>query len=391
MITETFTRQGSQHNLVQTPLGKWTKTPQQFWGTTEDKQFLYHHTKKETKRFKKVANKRSSRRQKYQCEFLSEVDLPSKIRVVDVGNNTWNPLQTITNIGPILEIDSDDDDADGLDITIQNDPWLWEDIVWVLPKETLRNTNGTIWFISDGSYRDGVGTSAIVFASIAIAKTLIDSGDIGNTIIFGLDGLQALNSVVSKYTTIDQSDRDMVMFIRTLHRQIPLSVRWMWIRGHQDSVMSYHELEWEARINIAADKLANQRSRQLAKSNFTPQVYKFSTDKISLSWRNIKTSDFRLPDLYDMVTQNETEQYWQNIKGWDEQVMGTIAWDTFGAAFCKAKGNIKRRIVRLASDHAPTGDNMVRWKKREHSNCPACDALKENMQHILICPKMKHT
>ena len=288
-------------------------------------------------------------------------------------------------------------------------------------QETLIDTEDDIWFISDGSYRDGIGTSATVFgfndhtvgycvsitpgektkqspfrselagmaAGIAIATVLFQHTQREKEILFGLDGLQAMRSVSRETSDIDQSDYDMIRFIRHHNNLLTTPIQWKWIKGHQDSLMSYYELDWEARVNIAADKLANHKSKQLSLTNYTPQIIDFSTDQIILKWKNFKVSKLRMNFLYDTITAEPTVEYWRNIRGWSEHISSDIDWHAFGDAFTAANHNIKRRVIRLASNHAPTGDNMVKWRKRDFSNCPACDITDEDMDHVLKCPKTK--
>ena len=163
----------------------------------------------------------------------------------------------------------------------------------------------------------------------------------------------------------------------------------IWHKLNQDSIMSYYDLGWEARVNIAADKLANQRSKQLVHEKFNPSIHTFSTDQIIVKWKGKKMSNYDLNLLYDKVTMDVTEGYWRDVRGWSVSCTEAIDWQAFGDAFTKADRNVRRRIVRLASNHGPTGDNMVKWKKRDYSNCPACDYEDEDMDHVLKCPKTK--
>ena len=56
MVKETFTRQGSQHNLIVKQLGELINNPTNFWGISNNEQFLYYYTGNKLLQFQKLAS-----------------------------------------------------------------------------------------------------------------------------------------------------------------------------------------------------------------------------------------------------------------------------------------------------------------------------------------------
>jgi surfactin synthase thioesterase subunit len=53
-----------------------------------------------------------------------------------------------------------------------------------------------------------------------------------------------------------RADFDMLTDIRAKIKRLPITVRWRWIKGHQDDAVSYDDLDDWAKANVLVDNVA---------------------------------------------------------------------------------------------------------------------------------------
>ena len=327
----------------------------------------------------------------------------------------------ITNKGNYIQNDEGSTQSKDSQVNVNNHSWIWEQLVWKKDvREITQNGGNEIWFISDGSFKEGVGTSATIFgygkkilgyctsitpgttsqqspfrselagiaAGVMIYKHVCELLNKNIKVSFGLDGLQAIRAIQQSYINVDQADFDLIMFIKENLEATNQNVNWIWIKGHQDDLRSYSELSWNAKMNIEADRLANRKCKVLLQNRYRPRTT-YVEHKAALQIRENYTTSLNLNKLYEEVSGQELEAFWIKRNNWTNEVAQEIAWDAFGQSFQSSKRTTQRRVLRLSSGYAPTHDNMFKWKKIDHDQCPGCGTSPENNYHLFHCSKTK--
>ena len=85
------------------------------------------------------------------------------------------------------------------------------------------------------------------------------------------------------------SHADVLRLIRFIHHQLPMSVSFTHIYGHQDDHMAFEELSRETQLNIACDQLAKAGLRRDVKYN-TPKFDVLPKEQIAIFIDGCKTT-----------------------------------------------------------------------------------------------------
>jgi ribonuclease HI len=150
---------------------------------------------------------------------------------------------------------------------------------------------GSTRAISNGSFKDAMGTSATVLYAADENKRIISVNDVpGNrgeqsvycseltgiegalaiieslcqvhdiqacSITIGLDEKQALLEAAGDWPlSPKRADYDMLFATRAKLRRLPITVNWRWIKGHQDNDVKFANLDNWAKANLLVDNLA---------------------------------------------------------------------------------------------------------------------------------------
>jgi hypothetical protein len=198
---------------------------------------------------------------------------------------------------------------------------------------------GSAKAISDGSYKEGYGTAAIIvvgdlgqriqdqvvapgstedqssfrseltgiYTTITFVKALCEYYVITQgPLEFACNGLSALTQVFghSIITTKDPG-YDIILAARKARSKSPVIWKTRHILGHQDDNKNHTLTEWEL-PNIEVDKLAKQF---LETARATPQHYSIGLEPWSL-WYQGKKILAPVATIYDIVHAQEAKSYW---------------------------------------------------------------------------------
>ena len=97
------------------------------------------------------------------------------------------------------------------------------------------------------------------------------------------------------YLESTKADFDMLKKIRHQIQEIPVDIKWEWVKGHQDNQVAFEELDTISQDNVLADAIAkaymNQRIRRGEQSideNIMAEGFKLKV-KGKLCQQNLKT------------------------------------------------------------------------------------------------------
>ena len=84
-----------------------------------------------------------------------------------------------------------------------------------------------------------------------------------------------------------------------------------------------------------------------------------------------KLARINIKEIYQMITKKDVRSYWQTKFGLSDHASDYINWEIIGKAFKSLTFAKKRRLMKLFTDKAPTGNNMLKWKFWDNGNCPS--------------------
>ena len=279
-------------------------------------------------------------------------------------------------------------------------------------------TKGTATAISDGSYKQHYGTSCSILRGTSQSQRIISinavpgpadsqsayrselagiSGSLlvlqalcnkynltTGSITIGLDGKSAIDTVSSSQPLKPQQpDFDLLCDIRTKLHRLPITVNWVWIKGHQDDHVSFQRLSPIAQDNVIANNIAKAYAQILIQQQPPHTNPRFPDEGWTLYLGPNKQTRFHKRRIYDYLTQPTITNYWS--KKWNYPTTASIDWPSLESTIATLPSNQQRRISKHTSGHFGCGTKLLQWGHQDHDLCPICNHT-EDLKHILLCP-----
>lgn len=201
----------------------------------------------------------------------------------------------------------------------------------------------------------------------------------------GLDGLKAINNILVDIPAVQQADYDLIIFIQTKIKLLPISVKFLWIKGHQDDLIPFHQLDFPVQLNVRADQMAKSFLYQHIQTQVPDPLTSFSTKQWNIIKDGKKMCNLDQNRLYMDITRDKLISYWGRQCNMDTNVISDVDWEGFGAAFQSCTFACQRCVMKINSGHAPVGKMMLMWKKQDHARCPLCNEAPGDIHHMLTC------
>lgn len=281
-------------------------------------------------------------------------------------------------------------------------------------------TRGTACIICDGSYKDGMGTVAIImlphltsldpfiiqiqtpgsasqmnayraelsgiYASVQITHHLVAQADLHHgTITIGCDCLGALKRIFAIPTSKPQTaHHDLIAATHHIIHNTPIQWNWEHIAAHQDELRQWDTLsEWE-QWNIKADSLAKQWWNSCHQHHTPPYNASF-TNQWGIWLGNTRMTHWDPNTVLRYCLQSDTHKYWLSKKP-SIPPHTSIAWEAMTIAFKKEPIYKRIWLTKWWSNTLPTGNNLHRWGIQNHQLCPRCADTESAPTHFLTCP-----
>ena len=240
---------------------------------------------------------------------------------------------------------------------------------------------------SHSAYR---GELAALYGGMMCIKLLCEYKNITTgRILIGCDGLGALKKIQTTTTPLSTKHFDYVSSLQMIIKEIPLSIQFIHVKGHQDASIDMEQLSVVEQMNVLADTLAKQANSRLTHDNRTanlPLFKELGPLFLSNGITQTKLTSQLQHSLYSELTKYPTRSYWQKKMTIPSSYSPTIAWDAISSAFTSLSSTKQTEVIKWNSEFCGTGKNLRQWKEQQHSACPTCGVENENTHHILTCP-----
>jgi hypothetical protein len=268
--------------------------------------------------------------------------------------------------------------------------------------------NGTAIALSDGSFKDGFGTSAIIIEASDPGDNIIAvnvvpgckdtqssfrsklSGIFGQVIMInticqlygithgsitcGCDGEDALRQSFSPYHTASTkgSQFDLLSAIQTAIKSSPITWKFQHVKGHQDKDADATLDRW-AILNIQMDSLAKMYWMEMFHQ--APQSTSFITGEywpVFIQGHKIHSS--LQTSLYSSIYQQKMASHWEKKNRFTKDQFMQINWDACEMAMRRLKISRRHWIVKHSEGMCGVGKWLLIWKDRDTDACPLCSA-----------------
>ena len=230
----------------------------------------------------------------------------------------------------------------------------------------------------------GVVCSLTIIAAICSAY-LIHEG----AVTVCLDGDQAIKNIQRGYVRSYFADYDMLIQIHSILDRLPVTIIWKWVRGHQDDLIQFDQLEYEAQQNVWVDQAAKEFLHLHMNETVPSRTFTYQAERFWLVYEGNKFTQIKSADLYNKMASTDILDSWAKSAECERGMVDEWDWDAYGAAVIRATYAERRKLTKLSSGFAPVGYMMMKWQKQDHERCPCCDADSETVHHMVVCPAPK--
>lgn len=129
----------------------------------------------------------------------------------------------------------------------------------------------------------------------------------------------------------------MILQIKDLINQVPIYIEFEWVKGHQDDQIPFHQLLYQAQLNVIADGKAIDFLKKNILTFRPDPALAFPGKKWSVSQYGEKFSSVDPQILYEWVTSDELKTFWGKKGDIDPSLLSEIDWANFGKFFNTCK------------------------------------------------------
>jgi hypothetical protein len=302
---------------------------------------------------------------------------------------------------------------------------------WSIPEITMADdgkdiaqaiSRGSAIAVSDGSYKDGRGTSAFILeisdnfdrtgrivgvnsipgenedqslyrSEIGGVSGIVETIGIlcdrysitSGAVEMGLDGEQAMKNIFGEWPLHPkQADYDLLKDIRKKIKRSPLQWTGRWVEGHQDDQVELDEMDRWSQLNVETDGLAKEYWNDcMERDNWLPN--KGFTDEGWSVWvEGKKLTKVDKHALYDYAFSSRTKAYWSKNHHLTAELITSINWDACQQSLKKLPFGKRRWLLKHATGFCGVGKMEQTRGNQDHDECPRC-GKQEDAPHVVRC------
>lgn len=281
--------------------------------------------------------------------------------------------------------------------------------------------NGSALVVTDGSYKNGLGTAAFtiradeldldgldcvnmtpgtqadldpfraelggIYGSIKTVHTILlhsPHHTARGTITLACDCLSAIQRITQAHHPPPKTPHyDLIMTIRLLLSSAPVNWIFQHVHGHQDRTQHYTLLDRPSQLNVDMDQLAKSYWIILNSHRPTPFGLPANTTPYSLWCGAHRLTTWNRQLAQQLFYNRATRQYWQQHS---TTPLDDIAWAASGAALRRLALYQQTWVPRWLTSFLPTG-HRLRLLNPDNSNaCPRCSLPETHRYHVIRCP-----
>ena len=305
--------------------------------------------------------------------------------------------------------------------------WIPEEIKITGDEQQLVQAlrDGRIRVVSDGSFKDGVGSAAAqiltldrkniiwimcqtpglwsdqspyrseligILTGVVVVGWLRDACRLGprsNPPAVGIacDGLTAIQQAFGSGTLkSSQKQFDLLSTIRTVSQSIKVSWEDHHVKGHEDDRRALNTLDWWELRNVECDGQARIfRLRLLDSQRLVASNRRFFSEPASLFIHGVKQSRVNPAAVMELVTLPPLLEYWSRRDRLHTPAFNEVDWSTNEVMMRNLPSGIQRWLTKHCVGMCGVGKWRLRWHLDPRNECPRC-GQEEDAHHVPRCP-----
>jgi hypothetical protein len=198
-----------------------------------------------------------------------------------------------------------------------------------------------------------------------------------------------VNRSKGDWLKVNQSTKhaDLIRAIRRLKDSLPVTICFVHVDGHQDKTIAIKDLPRLAQLNVAMDLQAKARLLSLIEASAPPLP---NAPLYYEGWRCVVDGTKITSDPAAMVRKSifgkqlQSHLHERNILHSD--AFQDIDWDAIESAMAHCPPLYRLWVSKHVSGFFANGKMMKHWGFWDNQKCPCCHHIKEDKEHLLICP-----
>jgi hypothetical protein len=175
---------------------------------------------------------------------------------------------------------------------------------------------------------------------------------------------------------------DILKTAHDLLANIPIT--YSHVKAHQDQYDDTTKLSRPAKLNIMADRLAQEQR----------QAMTHACSNVTTAYTHLVINDITITkDCQQWITDTSSsvpiQQYFNDKYNWNKSVFHKINWTAQHRVLNRYNSSDQRRIMKFCHGWLPTYDQLHRTKQAVSTRCPLCHYLVETNTHLFQCKHPK--
>jgi hypothetical protein len=175
---------------------------------------------------------------------------------------------------------------------------------------------------------------------------------------------------------------DILKTAHDLLKQIPMT--YSHVKAHQDKNEDSTKLSQPAKLNITADRLAQDQRQEMTRACTT-----ITTKHIHLVVEDITITKDCQKHIMEKSSCVPIQQYFYDKYKWKQAAFHKINWAAQHKVLMRYNSNDQRRILKFCHGWLPTYDRLYREQQAISPRCPLCHYLEETNIHLFQCKNAK--
>ena len=215
----------------------------------------------------------------------------------------------------------------------------------------------------------------------------------------GCDGEGAIKSIEDNYKIIKTNRKhfDLIQAIKEAREKSPISWTFRHVRGHQDDIKEYDDLNRWEQLNVQADTLAKERMHEETYNRHESTIYRpqhISSLKCKIGWKDRQGKEQLIAShlqktLTKRVGSTIIRDYWIKKKKFTPYTERWVDWKILHKSINGLNRNRQQWHSKWLSGFCGVGVMMQLYQSHYHSKCPRCLSDRENVNHVMQCPHPK--
>ena len=216
------------------------------------------------------------------------------------------------------------------------------------------------------------------------------------SIELGCDGEGAIK-IMEQNNKIIKSNRkhfDLIQAIQNAKDKSPLQWKFRHIKGHQDEVKEYTDLNRWEQLNVQADIIAKERMyletyNKTENELYRPQHVPYLSCQIQ--WQDRQGRIHHITThlqntLKQAIGSTTIREYWIKKRKFSSYTERWIDWDHLQKSINGLKRNRQQWLSKWLTGFCGVGVKMQIYRSQYHSKCPRCLCDNETTNHVMKCP-----